>query len=155
MWLSQIGPESSYWPHVFGPGCIISLSLGLLFTPLASAATAGVHQNEAGLASGVLNTSRQVGGSLGLAVLATIATDRTDALLGVHVSTDVALAAGYARAFTVACVLGLVAFVASFIVPSIRRSAATSSATVAEPQEPDRPGDVRLGGVLGPETAES
>ena len=66
---------------MFGPGCIIALALGLLFTPLAAAATAGVPYTEAGLASGVLNTSRQMGGSLGLAVLATIATDRTLALL--------------------------------------------------------------------------
>lgn len=76
-WLSAISPHASYWSHVLGPGCLISLALGLLFTPLAAAATAGVAFSEAGLASGVLNTARQVGGSLGLAVLATIATDRT------------------------------------------------------------------------------
>ena len=80
-WLSAISPHASYWSHVFGPGILISLALGLLFTPLAAAATAGVAVSEAGLASGVLNTSRQIGGSLGLAVLATIATDRTRAAL--------------------------------------------------------------------------
>jgi hypothetical protein len=48
---------------VFGPGCLISLALGLLFTPLAAAATAGVAASEAGLASGVLNTARQIGGA--------------------------------------------------------------------------------------------
>ena len=41
-WLSAISPDSSYWAHVFGPGCLIALALGLLFTPLASAATTGV-----------------------------------------------------------------------------------------------------------------
>ena len=61
-WLSRIAPTASYWQHVFGPGCIISLALGVLFTPLAAAATAGVSFTEAGLASGVLNTSRQIGG---------------------------------------------------------------------------------------------
>ena len=60
-WLSAISPDSSYWTHVFGPGCLIALALGLLFTPLAAAATSGVAFTDAGLASGVLNTSRQIG----------------------------------------------------------------------------------------------
>jgi EmrB/QacA subfamily drug resistance transporter len=118
-WLSQIQSDSSYWTHVFGPGCVISLALGVLFTPLASAATAGVHYSEAGLASGVLNTARQIGGSIGLAALATVAIDHTSAILaGSHgsVPSAVALTAGYARAFTFASFLGAAAFAASFIV---------------------------------------
>jgi EmrB/QacA subfamily drug resistance transporter len=121
-WLSQIHSQSSYLSHVLGPGCIISLALGVLFTPLASAATSGVDFSEAGLASGVLNTSRQMGGSVGLAALATVAIDRTHSVLAGgrgSVSSAVALTSGYARAFTLASVLGLAAFAASFIVPSI------------------------------------
>ena len=112
-WLTRIGAQSNYWAHVFGPGCIISLAIGLLFTPLASAATTGVHFTEAGLASGVLNTARQMGGSLGLAILATIAIDHTHAILGgAHASASpsaaaAALTAGYARAFGVAAVFGV------------------------------------------------
>ena len=122
-WLSAISPHASYWTHVFGPGCLISLALGLLFTPLAAAATAGVAVTEAGLASGVLNTARQIGGSLGLAVLATIATDRTRAALAGGppvVSQAAALNDGYSRAFEVAAALTLAAFAASFVVPAIR-----------------------------------
>jgi EmrB/QacA subfamily drug resistance transporter len=126
-WLSQIGPDSTYWSHVFGPGIVIALALGILFTPLAAAATSGVHYSQAGLASGVLNTSRQVGGSLGLAVLATIAIDRTTSLLATSHGPSAeaaALSSGYARAFAVAAGLTGVAFVASFLVPATGRSPA-------------------------------
>ena len=122
-WLSTISPHASYWTHVFGPGCLIALALGLLFTPLAAAATAGIAVGEAGLASGVLNTARQIGGSLGLAVLATIATDRTRAALAGGrpvLSQAAALNDGFSRAFEVATALILAAFAASFVVPAIR-----------------------------------
>jgi EmrB/QacA subfamily drug resistance transporter len=164
-WLSRITPAASYWQHVFGPGCIIALALGLLFTPLAAAATAGVSFSEAGLASGVLNTSRQIGGSLGLAVLATIATDRTQAMLAGasgHVGTAAghaspgapgaqsaavaaALNSGYARAFEVAAALTLAAFLASFVVPVIRRSPSAAPAGRASGEQPsdDRASDGR------------
>ncbi|HUZ09709.1 MAG TPA: MFS transporter [Acidimicrobiales bacterium] len=123
-WLSQIPPAGSYWEHVFGPGCAIALALGLLFTPLAAAATAGVRATEAGLASGVLNTSRQMGGSLGLAILATVATDHTNSLLSNGSSVAVALSSGYGRAFAIAAGLVGAAFAVSFFVPNVGRPAA-------------------------------
>ncbi|MCU4182802.1 MFS transporter [Acidiferrimicrobium sp. IK] len=119
LWLSAIDAHSGYWSHIFGPGCLISLALGLLFTPLASAATSGVHYSEAGLASGVLNTSRQVGGSLGLAVLATVAIDRTSSLLRHGDANHAALTSGYSIAFVVAAGLCVVAFLSSLIVPAL------------------------------------
>lgn len=132
-WLAGIGPTSHYWPTIAAPGCLVTLALGILFTPLATAATAGVDRTEAGLASGVLNTSRQVGGSIGLAALATIATDRTHSVLltAGHVAaagaaeTHRALAAGYGRAFELAAVLMAVALLGAFIVPALRHHPGT------------------------------
>jgi hypothetical protein len=150
-WLSRIVPAASYWEHVFGPGCIIALALGLLFTPLAAAATAGVSFSEAGLASGVLNTSRQIGGSLGLAVLATIATDRTQALLTRTAgSSAAALNDGYARAFEVAAAVTLVAFAASFVVPAIRSPrAAPGAASRQAAKQPESAPDATVAGSGG------
>jgi EmrB/QacA subfamily drug resistance transporter len=149
-WLSRIVPAASYWEHVFGPGCIIALALGLLFTPLAAAATAGVSFSEAGLASGVLNTSRQIGGSLGLAVLATIATDRTQAQLTRAGSSAAALNDGYARAFEVAAAVTLVAFAASFVVPAIRSPrAAPGAASGQAAKQPESAPDATVAGSGG------
>jgi predicted MFS family arabinose efflux permease len=135
-WLSRITPGASYWQHVFGPGCIISLALGVLFTPLAAAATTGVSFSDAGLASGVLNTSRQIGGSLGLAVLATIATDRTHNALTNAAGSHAALNDGYSRAFEVAAALTLAAFLASFVVPAIRsRRGGPAAASADQPAQ--------------------
>jgi EmrB/QacA subfamily drug resistance transporter len=114
-WVSRITPHASYAERVLGPGAVIALALGVLFTPLAAAATTGVPASRAGLASGVLNTSRQIGGSLGLAILATVATDRTATLLGT--GQRAALSAGYARAFEIAAAACLLAGAAAFAVP--------------------------------------
>jgi len=134
LWLAQIHADSGYWANVFGPGMLISGALGVLFTPLAAAATAEVPYTEAGLASGVLNTSRQMGGSLGLAALATVATARTHSLLraghGLRVAS--ALTSGYSRAFYLAAGLAAAALACSSVVPSIRTRREPASARAAD-----------------------
>jgi len=80
-WLAQLAASSSYTSGVLPASLLTTFGAGLCFTPLAAAATSGVPPTLAGLASGVLNTSRQIGGSIGLAALATLATARTKDLL--------------------------------------------------------------------------
>lgn len=135
LWLSRIGPGSGYWTDIFGPGVVVSFALGVMFPPLAAAATMDVGREEAGLASGLLNTSRQIGGSLGLAVLATVASAHTRHLEQAGVAAGTALAGGFARAFVIAGVLSAVALAASCIVPGrAGRVAATSAAPEPAPE---------------------
>ncbi len=148
-WLSRIGPGSHYWGAVFGPGVMISFALGLLFAPLAAAATMGVERSEAGLASGLLNTARQVGGSLGLAVLATVATTHTHALEQTGVPIGSALADGYARAFLIGSVIGIAAFCAAFIIPA-RAGRSTLAAAMPADSAEDAVPDSRTPEVMKP-----
>ena len=77
LWISLIKPADSYAGHILAPSFVCAFAMGLLFAPLATAATSGVDRADAGLASGLFNTARQVGGSMALAMLATVATDVT------------------------------------------------------------------------------
>ncbi len=129
--LSRLGPTSSYLGSILAPSVLITLGLGLAFTPIAFAATTGVAREEAGLASGVVNTMRQVGGSIGLAVLATLATAHTRALLGAQAARATAvtghlspafgsaLTAGFDRAFEVSAGLAVLAAAASLVLPRL------------------------------------
>jgi hypothetical protein len=99
--------------------------MGLLFAPLATAATAKVDRTDAGLASGILNTARQVGGSLSLAILGTVAYDRTVAFVRTasqkHPPLNLqklAYVAGYNRAFQISACIALAAFFVSLALPA-------------------------------------
>jgi EmrB/QacA subfamily drug resistance transporter len=98
LWFSRVSPGGSYLSDVIAPSLLVAAGLGSAFVPVTIAAMAGVAPAEAGLASGLVNTSRQMGGALGLAILATVATARTDSFAG-HGAA--ALTAGYQRAFEI------------------------------------------------------
>jgi EmrB/QacA subfamily drug resistance transporter len=81
IWFGQVSVDGSYLGDILGPSLLAAIGLGFSFVPVTIAAVAGVPGREAGLASGLINTSQQIGGALGLAVLATIANTRTDNLM--------------------------------------------------------------------------
>lgn len=77
LWLSRVHATSTYFGAVFGPLLLLSVGLGLAFVPLTLGATSGVPPADMSIASALLNVSQEVGGTLGLAVLVTVATATT------------------------------------------------------------------------------
>jgi EmrB/QacA subfamily drug resistance transporter len=101
-WLATIGAGDPYLSHVLGPVILIGLGLGMTFVPMTLAATTGVPTNEAGLASGLINTTRQVGGALGLALMATVASSAAAHHGPGRQAINGALTSGYREAFAIA-----------------------------------------------------
>lgn len=135
-WLSQASTTSTFLLGLLGPFVLIGIGMGLAVTPIAVAGTAGVPPRDAGLASGLLNTSRTVGASIGLAALATIAANRTTSVLSDHAATTArtasALTDGYTLAFGIAAiVLVATAGVALITLPSLQ---AINRSAAAEPE---------------------
>jgi EmrB/QacA subfamily drug resistance transporter len=86
LWLTQITAETSYWTHVFPAEVLMSVGLAGVFIPASSTALIGVGHHDAGVASAVLNTSQQIGGSLGTALLNTLFAGAVTAYLSDHLT---------------------------------------------------------------------
>ncbi len=119
---TQLPTHGSYLVHVFPTIVIVSIGMGLAFVPLTLLATTNVEDADAGLASGLFNTSQQVGGALGLAVLSTLASSQTSRLTGggPAVGHEAALTSGFHVAFGVGALL-LVGGIVMLIL-TVRRS---------------------------------
>jgi EmrB/QacA subfamily drug resistance transporter len=123
-----ISAGGSYVADVLLPSLLAAAGIGMAFVPVTIAATAGVARAESGLASGLVNTFRQVGGSLGLALLATVATQRT-ADVANGVPGGIALTEGFQRAFAVGAgiaVVGAVTCLLLLVLPARRARLATA-----------------------------
>ncbi len=104
--LTQLPVHGSYVSDLLTGLLPMSFGMGLVFVPITLMGTSGVSADDAGLASGLFNTSQQVGGSLGLAILSTLAASRTSNLLSSHSATKVAATvAGYHVAFLAAAIM--------------------------------------------------
>jgi EmrB/QacA subfamily drug resistance transporter len=101
VWFAQISANGSYVGDILFPSLLSAFGLGFAFVSMTVAAVAGVEGHEAGLASGLINTSQQVGGALGLAILAAVANSKTDNLVGDGVARAQALTEGFSTAMTV------------------------------------------------------
>jgi EmrB/QacA subfamily drug resistance transporter len=122
-WLTQIGVHTSYWTHVFPQQVLMSVGLGLAFPPLSSVALARVEDRDAGVASALVNTTQQVGGSLGTALLNTLAATATASYIAAHgrTATEAGIVHGFSVAFAVGAGLLLLGAITSATFITVRR----------------------------------
>jgi EmrB/QacA subfamily drug resistance transporter len=122
-WLSQIPVHGSYVSDILPGLLVVSIGLGGVFTGLTTAANAGVGEDKAGLAAGLLNTGQQLGAALGLAILSALATARTNSLLHAgHNTVAEAATHGYQRALMVGALLMLAATVVALFARNTRQT---------------------------------
>ena len=126
-YFTQVSVGGSYLADLLPGFLLIGVGLGFAFVPVSIAALAGIGGREAGLASGLINTTQQVGGALGLAILATVSTTRTEHLLADGDGRASALTSGFALAFWVGVAFAAVSLVATLV--ALRRR------DLAAPQE--------------------
>jgi EmrB/QacA subfamily drug resistance transporter len=142
-YLTQITVTSSYAAIVLPATVVMGLGFGVIFAVTINTATAGVRPQDAGVASALVNTMQQVGGSIGLSALSTVALTATASYLAAHpagpLAPAIAATHGYTTAFTIsAAILGLGVIIAIVLLPS-RRRLAELTAAAAEPVPAPRP----------------
>jgi EmrB/QacA subfamily drug resistance transporter len=122
LWFSQISPDGTFLGDVLGPSLLAAVGLGFSFVPQTIAAMSGVVDREAGLASGLINTSQQVGGALGLAILSSVAF--SGELAGAGTTDPAVLTDAYADAFLVGAGIGVLGVLATLFLIRSRDSKA-------------------------------
>jgi EmrB/QacA subfamily drug resistance transporter len=116
VYFTQVSFGGSYTGDLLPGFILIGIGIGFSFVPVSIAALGGITETEAGLASGLINTSQQVGGALGLAILVTVSTTRAERLLDEGVAQPQALTDGFGLAFWVGAAFALVSILATFLV---------------------------------------
>ena len=128
VWYTQLPPDGTFWRNLFIPYFVSGFGLAFVFIPVSLAALANLEERIAGVASGLLNTSQQIGGALGVAIASTIATQHTKTLLGEGDDRAAAMTGGYNWAFWV----GVFAFTGLLIAGLILRRSDVPATSEAE-----------------------
>lgn len=115
LWFTQISPDGTYGTDLLPGFLLTGAGLGFSFVPVSIAALGGVDPGEAGLASGLINTSQQIGGALGVAILTTISTTRTGNLLEDGTAAPSAYSQGWSLAFWVAAGFAAAGLIATMV----------------------------------------
>jgi EmrB/QacA subfamily drug resistance transporter len=134
LWFTQVSVDGSYVTDLLPGFLLVALGIGFAFVPISIAALAGVEAAEAGLASGLINTSQQIGGALGIAALSTIATSRTDDAVAGGASHASALVTGFHGAFWAGVIIAALGVVATLTL--VRRDELEQPVEELEPALP-------------------
>jgi MFS family permease len=113
VFFTQVSVGGSYVDDLLPGFLLVGLGLGFSFVPISIAALAGIQPAEAGLASGLLNTSQQIGGALGIAALSTIATSSTSDAVATGTAVPTALVDGFTAAFLAGAIIAAIGIVAA------------------------------------------
>ena len=136
LWATQVPVHGHYWANLAGP-LFLAGGTAFAFIPVTIGALAGVTDRDAGTASGLLNTSQQIGGAIGVAVASTIAATHTRVLLGEGHAAAAALTGGFQWAFWVTGLTGLAAVPVTFLL--FRRTEIATAVATARQQKPPVP----------------
>jgi EmrB/QacA subfamily drug resistance transporter len=131
VFFTQVSVDGSYVSDLLPGFLLIGVGIGFSFVPITIAALAGVEPAEAGLASGLINTTQQIGGALGIAALSTIATSRTDDAVSTGTALPSALVDGFTGAFIAGAIIAGIGIVAALTL--IRRDELEQPQEVPEP----------------------
>ena len=132
VYFTQVSVDGSYWTDLFPGFLMLGVAIPFAFVPITIAALAGTKPHEAGLASGLINTSQQIGGAVGIAVLSTIAVTKTSDELASGTQAPIALTDGFVNAFWAGAAIAFVGVLVSiFLVRG--RDVRPHEATVGEP----------------------
>ncbi len=134
VFFTRVSPDGTYLRDLLPGFLLIGVGIGFSFVPISIAALAGVRPAEAGLASGLINTSQQVGGALGIAALSTIATSQTGDSLASGAMPPQALVDGFSSAFLAGAAIAAVGLLAALTL--IRRGELEAAVPVALDDEP-------------------
>jgi EmrB/QacA subfamily drug resistance transporter len=130
LWATQISPHGNFWHELAGPFFVSGMGTAFAFIPVSIGGLAGVTERDAGVASGLLNTSQQLGGAIGVAVASSIAASRFHTLIHHGYGTASALTGGFTLALWICGLTGLVAIpVASVLVRRAEMTKAVASIT--------------------------
>jgi predicted MFS family arabinose efflux permease len=113
LYFTQVSVDGSYWADLFPGFLILGVAIPFSFVPITIAALAGTKPEEAGLASGLINTSQQIGGALGIALLSTIAVSTTDDKVASGAGASAALTDGFVHAFWAGAAIAFVGVLVS------------------------------------------
>jgi MFS family permease len=127
IWATQVPVHGHFLANLAGPLVVAGAGTAFAFIPISIAALAGVKEQQAGLASGLLNTSQQLGGAIGIAIASSVAAGHTQALLHAGHAAPAALAGGFQQALWVLGGIGLLAIPAIFAL--VRREAVSAAVT--------------------------
>ena len=143
VWFSEISVDGGFAADILGPSLLAAVGLGFAYVTTTIAAVSGIEDNEQGLASGLINTSQQVGGALGLAILATVATSRTDDVLaaagGDPRALPDALVEGFQSAFLGAALIAVIGLVLTLVLIRSSDSRAHVALSKRELDDEERP----------------